>query len=104
MRIDDLTPPDRVQCQAMVPNKTWSFMALGPADVDARGVKRGGSRRVDKFYRCQEKPAVIVTETQSDDGVLGSMSLCPDCFIQLCLQRGGTFEVTEDLRETDNAE
>lgn len=100
----ELTPPDRERCQALRPNKTWSPMALGPADVDpVTGEKRGGSRRVDRMWRCNERPAVIVTETQSDDGVLGSMSLCPDCFVQLCLQRGGTFEVTEDLRETANA-
>lgn len=96
----ELIPPDRDRCQALRPNRTWSPMNLGPADVDAEtGEKRGGSRRQDRHWRCNEKPAVIVTETVSDDGILGSMSLCPDCFVQLCLARGGTFEVTEDLRE-----
>lgn len=96
----DLTPPDRERCQALRPNATWSPMAFGPASVDQKtGERRGGSRQVDRTWRCNERPAVIVTETKSDDGILGSMSLCKDCFVQLCLQRGGTFEVTEDLRE-----
>lgn len=95
----ELTPPDRERCQCERPNKTWSPFNLGPADVDPEtGEKRGGSRNVDRRWRCNEAPVVIVTETQSEDGVLGSMSLCADCFVQLCLQRGGTFEVTEDLR------
>jgi hypothetical protein len=96
----DLVPPNREQCQALRPNKTWSPMAFGPADVNSQtGEKRGGSTQNDRLWRCRERPAVIVTETKSDDGVLGSMSLCSDCFVQLCLQRGGTFEVTEDLRK-----
>lgn len=96
----DLEPPDRSQCQAMRPNKTWSPMALGPADVDpVSGEKRGGSVHGDRMWRCREKPEVIVKQTASEDGVLGSMSLCSGCFVQLCMQCGGTFEVTEDLRE-----
>lgn len=94
----DLVPVDRGQCQALRPNKTWSPLALGPADTNPEtGEKRGGSRNIDRTWRCNEAPSVIVTETQSEDGVLGSMSVCADCFVQLCLQRGGTFEVTEDL-------
>jgi hypothetical protein len=27
------------------------------------------------------------------------MSLCSDCFVQLCIQRGGTFKVTEELQK-----
>ena len=74
-------------------------MNLGPADVDPdTGEKRGGSRNIDRMWRCREKPVAIVTETKSEDGVLGSMSLCGDCFVQLCMQRGGEFEITEDLR------
>ena len=96
----ELVPPDREQCQAFRPNKTWSAFAFGPATEDQRtGEKRGGSVKGDRYWRCREKPSVIVTETKSDDNLLGSMSLCSDCFVQLCLQRGGTFEVTEDLRE-----
>lgn len=95
-----LEAPDRARCQSLRPNKTWSPFNLGPADVNSKtGEKRGGSRQSDRLWRCNERPAVIVTETESDDGLLGSMSLCSHCFIQLCLQRGGTFEVTEDLRE-----
>lgn len=98
-----LTPPDRERCQALRPNKTWSPFALGPADTLASGEKVGGSRRVDRRWRCCNAPVVIVTETQSDDDLLGSMSLCADCFVQLCLDRGGTFEVTEDLRDEAEA-
>lgn len=93
-----LEAPDREQCQCLKPNKTWSPFAFGPAGVDPKtGEKRGGSTQNDRYWRCREVPAVIVTETKSEDGVLGSMSLCADCFVHLCLQRG-TFEVTEDLR------
>jgi hypothetical protein len=96
----DLTPPDRTQCQALRPNKTWSPFAFGPAGENpVTGEKVGGARRSDRMWRCRNKPELIVTETKSDDGILGSMSVCKDCFIQLCLQRGGTFEVTEDLRD-----
>lgn len=96
-----LIPPDKERCQALRPNKTWSPMAFGPATVLASGEKVGGSRRVDKHWRCNERPAVIVREKEAGkDGERGSMSLCPDCFVQLCLQLGGTFDVVEDLRET----
>ena len=101
--MSDLEAPDRTRCQALRPNKTWSPFALGPATVLTTGEKVGGSRRQDKRWHCNESPAVIVTETESDDGQLGSMSLCSDCFVQLCLQRGGTFKVTEDLRESHHA-
>lgn len=90
--MSELIPPDRECCQAL--------MAFGPASVDPKArEKRGGSRKNDRYWRCNNKPAFIVTETESDDGRLGSMSVCKDCFIQLCLQRGGSFNVTEDLRE-----
>lgn len=100
MNVTELIPPDRKQCQCEKANKTWSPFALGPAHVNPKtGEKVGGSRQNDRTWRCQETPAFIVTETESKDGILGSMSVCGDCFVQLCLQRGGTFEVTEDLRE-----
>ena len=98
----ELIPPDREQCQALRPNKTWSPMASGPVRVNPRtGEKRSGSVRAARHWRCRERPVVIVTETKSEDGLLGSMSLCKDCFIQLCLQQGGTFEVTQDVREPE---
>lgn len=93
----DLTPPDRERCQALVPNKTWSPLAFGPSNLGPKGEKQGGSRQQDRYYRCPEKPVCICTETKSDDGMLGSMSLCGNCFVELCLQRAGTFEITEKL-------
>jgi hypothetical protein len=93
-----LIPPDRERCQCERANKTWSPFNFGPADVDPKtGEKKGGSVHSDRTWRCREAPVVIVTETESDDGILGSMSLCQDCFVVLCLERGGTFRVTEDL-------
>jgi hypothetical protein len=100
----ELTPPDRQRCQALRPNRTWSPFNLGPAEINPRtGERLGGSRRVDRTWRCNNRAALIVTETQSEDGVLGSMSVCKDCFVELCLQRGGTFTVTEDLRKDKTA-
>lgn len=96
----ELIPPDRNQCQSLRPNKTWSPFALGPAVTLQSGEKVGGSRQVDKRWRCNERPEVIVTQTESDDGLLGSMSLCSHCFVQLCLQTSGQgFKITEDLRK-----
>lgn len=100
MKQEDLTLPDRKQCQVMRANKTWSPFNFGPAGKDPEtGELQGGSRRQDREWRCRNKTELVVTETESDDGLLGSMGVCSDCFVQLCLQRGGTFEVTEDLRE-----
>lgn len=94
----DLIPPDRTRCQAMRANKSWSPFNLGPAGVNREtGEKTGGSRYQDRYWRCNNKPAAIVTETKSEDGLLGSMSVCSDCFVHLCLQRGGEFKLTEDL-------
>lgn len=83
-----LEPPDRKQCQALKPNKTWSFMNLGPAHEDHKtGEKRGGSRQQDKHWRCREKPVCIVQEKESGpDGEKGEMSLCGNCFVALFLQ------------------
>lgn len=95
----ELTPPDREQCQCERGNKTWSPFNLGPAGVNPEtGEKSGGSTRRDRTWRCRNRPAFLVTETVSEDGVLGSMTVCGDCFVHLCLARGGEFEVTEDLR------
>lgn len=59
-----MIPPDLERCQAEKPNGE-SFMTLG-----------GGH----KMIRCDNKPTVIVTETQpGPDGKIGSMSLCTDC-------------------------
>jgi hypothetical protein len=95
-----LEPPDRVRCQALRPNKTWSPFALGPAHVRADGEKVGGSRQVDRQWRCNVPPVVIVTEAKpGKDGQRGSMSLCADCFVQLCLQQPESIgPEVEDLR------
>jgi hypothetical protein len=59
-----MIPVDLERCQAEKPNGE-SFMTLG-----------GGH----KMVRCDNKPTVIVTETQKGpDGLNGSMSLCKDC-------------------------
>lgn len=85
--VETLIPPDRERCQAFRPNTSWSPFALGPADVDDKGHLHGGSRQVDRQYRCPEKPVCIVEEREpDDDGQKGSMSLCADCFVQLFLQ------------------
>lgn len=101
----ELTPPDRERCQCERPNKTWSPFNLGPADVDpVTGEKRGGSRQVDRRWRCNERPVCIVQETTpGEDGQRGQMSLCADCFVQACIQLGGGVELIEDLREKTDA-
>lgn len=93
-------PPDRNQCQALRPNKSWSPFALGPAHVDpVTGEKRGGSRNIDRHWRCREKPVCIVMEATPDeeDGQTGSMSLCKECYIQCCLQMGDQILLAEVL-------
>lgn len=94
-----LIPPDLDRCQAMRPNRTWSPFNLGPADIDGEtGEKRGGSRRVDRMWRCHEKPVCIVEETApAADGLQGAMSLCADCFVQACLQLGGGVRLVKVL-------
>lgn len=103
--MSDLEPPDRDRCQALKPNKTWSPFNLGPADVDpTTGEKSGGSRHVDRHWRCNKRPVCIVQETRpGTDGLRGSMSLCGDCFVQACIQLGGGIELIEDLREKADA-
>ena len=55
---------DKERCQAEKPNGA-NFMTLGG---------------VPKMVRCENKPTVIVTETQAgSDGLKGSMCLCDDC-------------------------
>lgn len=61
-----LIPPNKKQCQAEKPNGN-TFMTLG-----------GIPGRV----RCTNKPFVIVIEREPNpqDGMRGSMSMCPECF------------------------
>lgn len=63
-----LTPPDRNQCQAEVPNG-YSFMTLG-----------GVPGRV----RCKNKPTWLVIEASAgEDGQRGSMTVCDSCCVVL---------------------
>lgn len=98
--MEELESPDRTQCQADRPNKTWSAFNLGPAHVDAKtGEKRGGSRMNDRLWRCREVPVCIVEEREGDEfGIKGQMSLCGDCFIQLFFQDPNKAILKEDLR------
>ena len=74
-------PPDLKQCQAEVPNG-YTFMTLG-----------GRPGRV----RCSNKPVIIATEVEpGDDGQIGSMSLCSECFEVFQKQMGvgyATFKI-----------
>jgi len=99
--MDLLEPADRARCQCDRPNKTWSPFNLGPADVRPSGEKVGGSRRVDRHWRCNLPPVCIVEEIEPDEhGRRGEMSLCADCFIQLCLADPSRARLKEDLRVT----
>jgi hypothetical protein len=103
---EPLIPPDRAQCQALRPNRTWSPFNLGPATENPiTGEKRGGSVASDRYWRCREKPVCIVQEAKPGaDGLQGTMSLCADCFVQACLQLGGGVELIEDLREKETTD
>jgi len=71
----ELTPPDRDRCQAEKPNGN-TFMTLGG---------RPG------LVRCENKPVVIIHETEPDrNGLLGSMSLCQGCLKVFNEQQPGT--------------
>lgn len=64
-----LAPPDVERCQARKPGN-GPFTMGGPI-----GDPRDGYR-----VRCENKPTVIVTEKKpGKDGLIGSMSLCPEC-------------------------
>jgi hypothetical protein len=66
-----LIPPDTERCQAERPNSV-TFMSLG-------------GRR--EMKRCGRPPALIVTErAASEDGEVGSMSLCIPCLCVLSRQ------------------
>lgn len=98
--MEPLEPADRTQCQAFRPNKTWSPFNLGPANVNPdTGEKSGGSPRNDRMWRCEETPVCIVEETRPDEhGRRGEMSLCGDCFVQLCLQDPTRAQLKERLK------
>ena len=59
-----MIPIDKERCQAEKPNGAIAFSLGG----------------VPKMIRCENKPTVIITETQvGSDGVKGSMCLCDNC-------------------------
>lgn len=62
-----LIPADPAQCQAEV--TTYRPFVMGG--------------KPHKSVRCSNKPVFIVTQTKpaEDDGQMGSMSMCAECFI-----------------------
>lgn len=72
LKQEDLKPADLEQCQAdKREGGPYSFMTLGP---------------IPPMKRCTNKPSVVVKEIKpGKDGLMGSMSLCKDCFIQFCM-------------------
>lgn len=51
--------------------------------------------------RCKNEPTVIVTEKQlGDDGLRGSMALCPKCLEVLFKQLGPDFVTTQPVTTT----
>jgi len=71
-----LIPPDVERCQAMNPNDC-SFMSFGG---------------VPKMVRCTNKPVTIATEVvPREDGLIGSMSLCNECWTKLIEQMGAFY-------------
>jgi hypothetical protein len=77
-----LIPPDKEQCQVDKPNGQ-GFMTLG-----------GGH----KMIRCTNKPKWIGTENKpGPDGMIGSMSLCDKCKLQLEKQLGDGFATYAEI-------
>jgi hypothetical protein len=84
-----LTPPDKRQCQAEIPNGC-NFMTLG-----------GRPERI----RCSNKPTILATETAPGlDGLIGSMTLCDACFAVFQRQMPKGFAVFKHLRAGKNGE
>lgn len=78
-----LTPPDLDRCQAEKPNR-------------ATALTLGGRQRL---VRCSERPTVIATENQAgEDGLIGSMSLCDDCSVELVRQLGPSFATLAPIK------
>jgi hypothetical protein len=61
-----LIAPDRKRCQAFPNIARWSPMSLGPMPTP---------------QRCDNEPILIIVQNKPDtDGLIGSMSLCADCW------------------------
>ena len=70
--MSNLIPADHKRCQTDMPSG-YSFMTLGGRPGD--------------MIRCNNEPAVIVTENKpGKDGKIGSMSLCADHINQFLKQ------------------
>ena len=85
--MQELTPPDESQCQALVPGE-------GPFTTGGKiGNPRNGYR-----IRCENKPTVIAIENKpGPDGLIGSMSLCDDCQKEFLRQLGEDFAHFETI-------
>lgn len=60
-----LVPPDLKRCQAFKSNGHNAFTLGGKPEL----------------IRCKNKPFVIATEVKpGNDGVIGSMTVCKECF------------------------
>ena len=83
---ETLIPPDVDRCQALKPSGTTAFSMGG----------------VHKLEQCQNKPLLIITETEPvNDNEQGSMSVCLDCYIVFTKQFPSkivTLEKAEDQR------
>lgn len=65
MKQKELIPADPNQCQAEIPNGVTPFTMGGRF----------------KMVRCANSPVIIATENKAgSDGLVGSMSLCSDCW------------------------
>lgn len=85
--LPELIPPDRKTCQAEKPNPEWSPFRLGPCP---------------KRIKCEREPVVIIEETKlADDGAIGSMSLCIDCYLVALRQLPkDSFKIVERVEYT----
>lgn len=82
----ELTPPDLKRCQAEMPNGA-TFMTVGgrPAMV-----------------RCTNVPTMLLTEkSPGEDGQIGSMTVCNDCFKVFVKQVGPTLATAVELEKNN---
>lgn len=89
-KLKPLTPPDKVRCQAEVPNGD-SFMTLGG--------HLGGRAR------CSNVPTLIAKENRpGKDGRKGSMSLCEHCAKVFVQQLGPAFATLTPIKKDKTPE
>lgn len=86
-----LTPPDRQRCQADIKD------TYGAAQAFQLGYD---SSRNGRWFRCDDRPTVVVEELQPDrDGLKGQMSLCSSCHAELHKHMPGHAYVVEIIKE-----